>query len=284
MTAPLSCQLLAIDLDGTLLGKGQSIHPDDAAAIQRARNAGIHVAIATGRSAEESRVAINALHLTGPGIFANGAMVADMPTAKTIAATTLPFDLTQEVTDFFGSRGHAVLTLTNHPVDNLPTYFLTDHGPPHRATTEWLLLNKTHATVTRDVPAQSCDHICRLGIVVDVPHAREITAALAARFGDRATWHSIYSVYFDCQVIELFAPHTTKWTGILQAAERLHIPPTAIATIGDDINDIAMLQNAPMSFAMANAAPEIQRHAKRITNSQAEGGVARAIKMLLEAK
>ncbi len=274
-------RFIAVDLDGTLLGPGQSIHPRDAEAIARARAAGIHVAIATGRSAEESRVAISPLQLTGPGVFANGAMVADMPTQKTLIAQTIPFDLTHRATDFFGSRGHAVLTLVDHPDTHLPAYFLTDHGPPHRATTEWLLLNKTHAEVTRDVPPPFQNSICRLGIVVDVPAAAQITADLPQHFTGEATWHSIYSYYFDCQVIELFAPHATKWTGILEAAARLAIPPTAIAAIGDDINDVSMLQNAAISFAMGNASPEIRRHAKHVTGPQSEAGVAQAIEKLL---
>ena len=274
-------RFLAVDLDGTLLGPGQSIHLKDAEAIERARAAGIHVAIATGRSAQESQVAISALSLTGPGVFANGAMVADMPTARTLQSQTIPFDLTQRATDFFGSRGHAVLTLVDHPESHLPAYFLTDHGPPHRATTEWLLLNKTHAELTRDVPPVFRESICRLGIVVDVPAAAEIIAGLPNRFAGEATWHSIYSYYFDCQVIEVFAPHASKWTGILEAAKRLGIPPTGIAAIGDDINDISMLQNATMSFAMGNASAEVQRHARHVTGSQSEAGVARAIDMLL---
>jgi Cof subfamily protein (haloacid dehalogenase superfamily) len=274
-------RLIAVDLDGTLLGRSQSIHPRDAEAIARARAAGIHIAIATGRSAQESHVAITPLQLTGPGVFANGAMLADMPTSKTLRARTIPFDLTQRVTDFFGSRGHAVLTLIDDPATHLPIYFLTDHGPPHRATTEWLLLNKTHAEITRDVPPAFQHAICRLGIVVDVPAALEITTGLARHFTGEATWHSIYSPYFDCQVIELFAPDTSKWIGILEAAKQLAIPPTAIAAIGDDINDVSMLTSAAISFAMGNASPEIQRHARRVTAAQSEAGVARAIEMLL---
>ncbi|MGN6368773.1 MAG: HAD-IIB family hydrolase [Phycisphaerae bacterium] len=274
-------RLIAVDLDGTLLGRGQSIHPRDAEAIARARAAGIHIAIATGRSAQESQVAIAALHLAGPGVFANGAMLADMQTARTLLARTIPFELTQRVTDFFGSRGHAVLTLVEEPRTRLPAYFLTDHGPPHRATTEWLLLNKTHAEVARDVPAPFRQSICRLGIVVDVPAALEITTGLAGQFAGEATWHSIYSPYFDCQVIELFAPHTTKWTGILDAAKCIEIPAAAIAAIGDDINDISMLQNAAISFAMGSAAPEIRRHARHVVAPQPEAGVAQAIDSLL---
>ena len=82
-------------------------------------------------------------------------------------------------------------------------------------------------------------------------------------------------------MIEHFAPHATKWTGILEAAKRMNIPPTAIAAIGDDTNDISMLQNAAISFAMGNASPEIRRHAKHTTAPQSEAGVAQAIENLL---
>jgi hydroxymethylpyrimidine pyrophosphatase-like HAD family hydrolase len=138
-----------------------------------------------------------------------------------------------------------------------------------------------HAHSYHEIPPACTHRVIRLGVVVDPSDAPLIEAGLRTRFADQITWHSMRSPYFDCQVIELFTAGTTKWSGIQDIAKLLHILPTQIITIGDDINDVPMLGNASLSFAMGNAAPEIQATAKRITAPQPNCGVAQVIDKLL---
>jgi hypothetical protein len=272
---------IACDLDGTLIGRNHKILDRDLAALRRLTAAGIHLAICTGRNTLECAGVIAALELKGPGLFVNGAMIANMKTGKTLRARYIPLVLAREVLEFFGSRGHAVLMLADDAESRMPLYFMSDHGPPHRSTVEWLLANRMHATLCNDIPKPHKERLVRLGIIVNVPEAWEIETALEAAFGARATHHSIYSPYYDCQVIELFAPETSKWTGIEGLAELLQIRSDQVIAIGDDINDISMLRAARLSFAMGNAVPGIQAVAKRITGSQLEAGVSQVIDALL---
>jgi hydroxymethylpyrimidine pyrophosphatase-like HAD family hydrolase len=248
------------------------------------RRAGVHLAICTGRNSVESAGVIGALVLTGPGVFVNGAMVADVATGKTVRARIVEDVLAREAVDFFGSMGHAVLGLADDAATRMPAYFMTDHAPPHRSTTEWLLANRMHARVCEEIPAEHLGRLVRLGIVVDVPEGRQIERALEATFGGRAASHSIYSPYYDCQVIELFAAGTSKWAGIEEVARELRVRADQVIAIGDDTNDVAMLEGARLSFAMGNARPEIQKLAKRVTGKQTECGVAAVIENLLAGR
>ena len=54
--------------------------------------------------------------------------------------------------------------------------------------------------------------------------------------------------------------------------------------IGDDINDLAMLRGAELSFAMGNASAAVKGEAKRVTGAQSECGVAMVIEDLLAGK
>jgi Cof subfamily protein (haloacid dehalogenase superfamily) len=274
-------KLIACDLDGTLIGRNHKINDRDLDALRAARAAGIHIAICTGRIPHESAGVIAALELTGPGVFATGALVSDMANGHTLHSRPLPAPLVQSAIDFFGSQGHAALALVDHPNTHLPAYFLTDHAPLHNATKEWLLLNRMHATSYHEIPPACANRVIRLGVVVDPSDAPLIEAGLHARFADQITWHSMRSPYFDCQIIELFTAVTTKWTGIQDIAQLLQILPSQVITIGDDINDVPMLRSASLSFAMGNAAREIQANAKRITASQPDCGVAQVIDQLL---
>ena len=283
-TSPPRWQLLAVDLDSTLIGRDHKVNATDAEALARALSAGIRVALCTGRNLTESAGVIAALRLGGLGVFANGATIADMASGRHVAASCIEPPLAQQLIDFFGSRGHAVLGLIDHPDTRTPHYLRTSHGPPHRATVEWLIANHMHAVESDAGIEEMADHIVRVSIVVDVAEAPEIEHALGRIFGRTIMHHSMYSKHYDCQVIETFSPGVNKWSGILQICGLEALDPARVVTIGDDINDIAMLENATLSFAVANAVPAIRARAKRVTAAQEQCGVARVIDGMLRGE
>jgi hypothetical protein len=273
--------ILACDLDGTLIGWDHKVNPRDLEALKRARTEGIHVAICTGRNSRECAGVIGALEIDGLGVFANGAMVCDMADGKIVHATYIPRELAEEAIEFFGTRGHAVLVLIDDPETRLPRYCMTDHAPPHRATTDWLLYNRVRAEQVVEVPVELSGRIARLGIVLNVQEEAAIHEALQVQFGTRCATHSIYSPHYDCQIIEMFHADVNKWTGLLHLAGKMEVDAGGIVAIGDDVNDLAMLRGASLSFAMGDAKEAVKAEARRITGSQAECGVAQVVDLLL---
>jgi Cof subfamily protein (haloacid dehalogenase superfamily) len=275
---------IACDLDGTLIGRDHKIMERDLEALRRARAAGIHTAICTGRNTIESGGVISALELSGLGIFVNGAMVGNMNDGKTVHSRFLSPDLAQEVMEFFGAMGHAVLILVDDAKSRMPRYFMSDHGPPHRSTTEWLLVNRMTCEPSNGIPAEHRERVVRLGIIVNSPEQPEVTAAMKTTFEGRSWSHAMYSPYFDCWVLELFTAGTSKWAGVQYMAKAMGWGEDRVIAIGDEINDVEMLEGAALSFAMGNAVAEIQKHAKRVTLPQMQCGVAAVIDELLAGK
>jgi Cof subfamily protein (haloacid dehalogenase superfamily) len=277
-------RVIACDLDGTLLGRHDHVNPEDLAALRRARAAGLHIAICTGRNSNECGAVIDALNLQGLGVFTNGAAVCDMATTKIMHSTFLPVDVVEPVVDFFGGMGHAVLAMIDNEENRLPRYVLTNHAPPHRATQEWLRMFKSHPQVVSDFNPVDRRRILRLNIVVNPADKHSIERELAGTFGDRVAHHSVYSGVFDCQVIETFAPNVNKWTGIVNLCNAMGLDPAAAVALGDDVNDIAMLRHAALSFAMGNANDTIKAIAKHVTAAQSDHGVAQVIDEILAGK
>ena len=274
-------KIVACDLDGTLIGWNHKINDRDLEALRKARDAGIHVAICTGRNARESAGIIRSLNLSGLGVFANGAMVSDMATGAAVDSQIIDDGLVDEAIEFFGSRGHPSLLLADDPETRLPAYYMTDHGPPHRATTDWLLVNRVHSIMVNEVPAQARGRIVRLGIVVNVTENEPMHRELQAHFEGRATTHSIYSPHYDCQILEFFRHGANKWSGIEHMAGVMGVGAERVIAIGDDVNDLAMLRGAKLSFAMGDAKDFVKAEAKRVTGAQGECGVAQVIDLLL---
>ena len=274
-------RIVACDLDGTLIGWNHKINERDLDALRQARRAGIHVAICTGRNSLECAGVIAALEAEGLGVFVNGAMVCAMADGRAVRSVCIDDQLVEEAVDFFGRRGHAVLVLADDRQSRLPVYCLTTHGPAHPGTTDWLAVNRVKAQEVAEVPAGFRGRVVRVGVVMDVAGAAELERELVRDFGSRANTHSIYSPHYDCQVIEVFHKTVNKWTGLEHLAEALGTGSERIIAIGDDINDLAMLRGATLSFAMGDAAPAICRAAKRMTGRQTDCGVAQVIEALL---
>ncbi len=76
---------------------------------------------------------------------------------------------------------------------------------------------------------------------------------------------------------EVSNQNVDKWTALSYLINKLGINSEEVMTIGDNINDQTMLENAGLGVAMANSAPYIQKMAKVVTASNNEDGVAKAI-------
>lgn len=77
--------------------------------------------------------------------------------------------------------------------------------------------------------------------------------------------------------IHLKSPDVNKGNALRKVSSITKIPLTEIAAIGDGPNDIEMLETAGLSYAVANAAEEVKRACKRVTNSAHGKGVAEAV-------
>jgi hydroxymethylpyrimidine pyrophosphatase-like HAD family hydrolase len=109
---------------------------------------------------------------------------------------------------------------------------------------------------------------------------------VAAHFPGRAEAHAFAAVQSPdpeeaVHILEVFAPGVNKWHGLSWVADQMGVGPDAVAVIGDEINDVAMLQAAGCGIAMENAVESAKRHAAYVTKPNHDHGVAHAIEKIL---
>src|SRR6201988_617896 len=92
-----SFRLAAIDLDGTLLGPDKQIGPENASAVQRLRDNGVTVIIASGRRHQNSVRFQRELGLTGPIIACQGGLIRNVESGNVIEAHLLPQSVTRQI-------------------------------------------------------------------------------------------------------------------------------------------------------------------------------------------
>ncbi|PSC68822.1 Haloacid dehalogenase-like hydrolase family isoform 2 [Micractinium conductrix] len=271
-------QLLALDMDGTLLDSSSRVLPSSVAAIQAALARGITVFLATGKARPAAIRAMQAVGLagegmvvsqTGPGIFLQG-LTAYGRGGRLIAGGTLPADVVRAAFEFSaahdvpvcGFLGEQCVTNKLHPeLEELhhryyePLAAVTPlaevlAGPPLRK-----LLFMTS-------PAKVEGHL--------KPHWE---AALAG--SDAETMQAVPDM------LELVPSGWDKWRAVEHLLEDLGVPASDLVAIGDGGNDLGLVSGAGVGVAMGNAVPAVRAAARLVVADNDSGGVAEAIERLL---
>jgi len=281
---------IAIDLDGTLLSPDKSVSRANIDAIDRARQAGITTLICTGRGLIESRGALSAIHQRDPVMVAGGSIVADPITGQTLHRTSMNHDIVEQTISYFHDAHCAGLVLKD-PSDIGYDYLVVHDDPEHEIhpITRWWF--EDHGITHRAAPYLHDDehpeHTVRVGLCAEMSRSAPIARRIKDELGDQVELHDFPCVTPDeltgetVHILEIFDRGATKWGAISWYLEQHDIDPTRVAAIGDQVNDLTMIDGAGIGIAMGNAIDEVKALARYTTASNRHDGVARAIDAIL---
>lgn len=303
----LRYDLLAIDLDGTLLGhggghgggsdvRGGSVSDRNKDALRRARDAGVRTVICTGRGLAECRHVTTSIAQTDPVVVAGGAIIACPQTSATLHRFSMPEHVAVQAVDIMLASGHAALVLKD-PIAAGYDYLVV-RGPgniPLDPVTRWWF--ESMAVRVREVESLAHDehpeHTVRVGACGSSSHMAAAESLIRQRFNGAVVVHQFGAVVAPnhvktnasgetLHVLEAFDHQANKWSAISHLARQWGIPASRIAAIGDEINDLSMIEGAGLGIAMGNAIPKVKAVANQHTAPNHEDGVAQAIDRIIE--
>jgi len=288
---PIKYDIIAIDLDGTLLDGQGEVSRQNAAAIDLAREAGIEIVLATGRAWVESRHAIEAIRQReGVFIGAGGAALNRAVDGETLWRSVMEPHLIARVAEALLSRGHLAHLLKDRHGTGYD-YLIVGSGVLDPASEWWL---RTLPVAARYAPTMEGDahpgDTLRCGTVATADEVAEVAGAIRVQLGDAIFlqhWPALTEAErtgAPTHMLEVFNPDVDKWTALERYARQRNVAPERIAAIGDGINDARMIRSAGLGIAMANASPGVAHVAARITGHHDEHGVAAAIEAILEGR
>ena len=106
--------------------------------------------------------------------------------------------------------------------------------------------------------------------------------ALQARLPGHLYTHVLRSPRYRGFMCEIAPEGATKWSGVKHVAEMWGIAAADICAVGDDVNDIPMIEGAGLGIAMGNAVPEVKAAADRIAPCHDDDGLVHVVEWLLE--
>jgi len=260
--------LIAIDMDGTLLDPAHRITPRVKQAISRAREQGVQVVLASGRPISGLAPFLRELEIgndTDYCIACNGAVVQSVGSGQKVVEFPLSYD------DFvFCEQVSRDLGVHFQALDGKRLYTTNCDISPYTVLDSHLSHVPLSYRRTEDIDPATV--FVKL-MLIDTP---EILDAAIARLPSALTdrFAVLKSAPF---FLEVFDHRAGKGPSLKRLAEHLGIAAENVMAIGDQENDLTMLQYAGTSVAMGNAIDAVKRTALHETTSNADDGVARAI-------
>jgi Cof subfamily protein (haloacid dehalogenase superfamily) len=267
-------RLLALDLDGTLIGPDLRVWPRTRAAILAAVGAGVHVALATGRMATSAQPFAAELGLHDPVIAYQGALVRAAPPAvgrlgRLIYHRPLPAEVARETIRWTRERGFA-------PHLNHLERFIIPDGDPR--TDDYSAFLGAQAEIVPDLERWIRRPVSKVLAVGPTDAPLAFLEAARAHFAGRAEVTVSHPEF-----LEFLAPGVSKGQAVRWLARRLRIPLEQTLAIGDQYNDLEMISAAGHGVAMPSAPPAVQGAARYIAAPLADEGAAEIIELLVLA-
>ncbi len=265
-------KLIAIDLDGTLLPDGKIIPEGNIRAIEYATSKGIPVVIATGRVTTSGRAFARQLNLETYIISSNGARIYDIRNREIIYEDGLRIEDAKAVAAYFEGFGvyyHAY-------VDDImyarymrePLLFYTEQN---KKLDKDLRMDIRICENFDQVFEENKDKISK---VMTIERDLKLIESMRRELINNKNIVIMASHEDNIEVMN----HTVgKGKALMNLANRLNVEREEVIAIGDNDNDISMIEWAGTGIAMGNAIEEVKNAADDITQRCEDLGVAKAI-------
>ena len=270
--AVLRFRLLAVDLDGTLLNSRQEVSGRDQAALARAERAGVALAFISGRRYAELEVLTANLSRAAFRVGHGGALIrrfdrtiAEFPLPKQAALAAVRAARRLEIPALISERDGSVRITAHSPATPRVARYLRTVRPPPRFDPD---------------PAFTVDPLHL--VIAGTPDAcRKAERELAASLGDSVSLERTEYAASRLGLLDVLAGAANKGTALERIAREAGLPLEDTLAIGDNWNDLEMLETAGVGVLMENAEPELKTRGFEITASHNAHGVAAAIDRLV---
>jgi hypothetical protein len=266
---PVTPEMIASDVDGTLLDDDEKITARTREAVHAAVDSGAQFVLATGRPPRWVQPVVEALGFAPMAVCANGAVIYDPSTDRIVSARALSTDalgeLAEIATRVIPGAGLAVERVGDSAHDAATPQFVSSPGYEHA----WLNPDNTEVSIEDLLSAPAVKLLIRKAGA----HSSDMAAILAKHVGLEGD--ITYST--NNGLVEIVPLGISKATGVEELARPLGITAENVVAFGDMPNDVPMLDWAGLGVAMGNAHPDAVAAADEITASNTDDGVARVL-------
>ncbi|MFN2355277.1 MAG: HAD family hydrolase [Desulfopila sp.] len=269
-------RILFTDLDGTLLTSQKRISPADSACLQMLQKRNIIRVIATGRSLYSFKKVFDSTVPADYLIFSTGAGIIDLHDETLLYAANLEQQDLQSIAAYL--QDHRVDFMVHDSVPYNHHFIYCGNRQNNSDFARRIELYSSHATAYTSLDALPSQGAQVIAIFQDnLQHFTQVRQGLDKYQVTRTTspldGKSIW--------MEIFPPHISKGKSAARLCDFLRIAPQESLGIGNDYNDISLLQFTGQSFLVANA-PTDMHGDYRVIPSNDHDGFSHAVRQILD--
>jgi Cof subfamily protein (haloacid dehalogenase superfamily) len=264
-------KMLVCDIDGTLLNSLSKLTDRTKEALQKVSAKGIKVTLATGRRLDNAVPVAQKLGIHAPLILANGTVIVDVLNQKTLLHKPLPKQVVERLLPLL-QKSNIWTRLYRHSFEGIETYY--DRIP--EIPEAWLFTSKnpekgqqlayTHDSLDFDpVNIVVLDRQEKVDPIIEKIRQELIHAPF------NLLVHNDFPGYL---LLEILHHECSKASGIDFLAKQFGIRRDEVIVVGDNVNDLEMVDYAGWGVAMGNAVEELKEIADEIAPTNDEDGVA----------
>lgn len=267
-------KLVAIDLDGTLLNRQKRISERNIETLKQAKEHGVKIVVCTGRPLASVQPYLETLGLMDEGDFAitfNGGIIQQNHDGKIVSKysfdvkdiETVAKEMDQHELPLDVISGQSVFHVQPAPKERTSIY----HTMNPNMDFHHLVLSDFHSAMEYNK------------MVVAVEDQAFLDQKISC-FSDgiKKQYHFVKS---RPNLLEILHKDVSKANALKILGEHLSIDVEEMMALGDEENDLSMIQAVGLGVAMGNAVPEVKVLAQHITDTNEADGVAKAVEQFV---
>lgn len=272
-------RVIAVDLDGTLLNSSLEISQPNLQALAAASERGIRIVIITGRRYHSARPLLDSLPFTVTLITSNGAVIRTLsgdllhhnflPREIAVQALEAAIDYRPYAVAIFDHPGRGQVMMQQNAAPDGPLRWYLKTAP------DYLL---QVADLSAALPGDPIQVMFGGAPAFLEPLEHLLHTSTAGR-----RVHLTWTKYFerDISLLDVMNLGCSKASGLQWLLDQMGSQPSEVMAIGDNFNDLEMLQMAGYPVIMGNSTPGLAGDGWHLTHSNDQDGVAAAIRSLV---
>jgi len=265
-------KMIVMDMDYTLLNAEKGVSPRNKEALRKAKEKGILLVVATGRIYVSARFYAGLLNIETPIIASNGAIIREGRTNKTIFKSILSSKVAIKMIELCREKGLFCHLFSDN------TVFTEKIINVSSRYTKWNKILEEEDKINIKVVNSLEDAVKEEGNKIVKAVVVDSNENYLRYIRDNLNSMGMSSVSQSLKGnMEVMNKGVSKGNAIKILCELYDIDKNEVIAIGDNENDISMIEYAGMGVAMGNASDNVKEKADYVTGDYLEDGVAQAI-------
>lgn len=283
-------KLIAIDLDGTLLNSYGQVSEKNKIELNKAKQRGAEIVIASGRSTNSVKNIAMDIGASNYIICGNGSLIYDLQKDEIIYDKFIDKKKVLQIIDVCEQNSIYYNIYTENMViaktlnNNVLFYHQENANKPDSKKTKINLVQDIYQYVKESkdqnilkITISDNDNIIFNGIIRKLREIKDIDVLDVAHMSRKIIKSGTEEVSLEYYYTEITSKNVDKWYALEYLIDKLNIQKEEVMTIGDNVNDKIMIENAGCGVAMGNSAPYIKEIADIVVADNNQDGVAEAI-------